>query len=104
MFPAELRSVENASLLPVHVSLSVVLSTTSYFLTVTSSYPTQMFSSHRSVFHVAERLALISLIDGPHGVKLFQHAYYTTADRAGGSSTSVASASQQTQGVNEVRR
>jgi hypothetical protein len=49
MSPAELRCVENASLLLVHVSLSVVPATTSYFLKVTSSYPIQMFSSHRSV-------------------------------------------------------
>jgi len=39
-----------------------------------------------------DHLAQILLVDGPHGVKLFHHAYYSTADSAGGSSTPVASA------------
>jgi hypothetical protein len=37
-------------------------------------------------------LALIILVDGPHGVELFHHAYYSTADSAGGSPTPVPSA------------
>jgi len=37
-------------------------------------------------------LALILLVDGPYGVNLFYHAYNSTADSAGGSSTPVASA------------
>jgi hypothetical protein len=52
---------------------------------------TNVFLSQVCYLSRRDLLALILLVDGPHGVKLFHHAYYSTADSAGGSSAPVAS-------------